>query len=122
MMAAPKTKGTAMDATRNCINKGEPCPATALFPIIISDIHIAAASGISATQPSAATFGRKMMSTPAKAISDANQVALLVRSFRKRALSKAVIIGVVNPIAVASAKGMRKIDEKKRMVAAATAA
>jgi hypothetical protein len=31
-------------------------------------------------------------------------------------------MGVVKPMAVASAKGMRKIEEKNRMVAAATAA
>jgi hypothetical protein len=36
-------------------------------------------------------------------------------------LKTAVIMGLVKPMAVASASGIRKIDEKKQMVAVATA-
>ena len=110
-----------MAALKNCINSGEPAVATARFPIITNAMLNAAANGMNATHPSSATLGRMMSKTPPKAIIDAIHLALLVRSLSSIALSTAVIIGLVKPIAVASANGIRNIEEKNNMVAAATA-
>jgi len=111
-----------MEAPGNGIGKGAPAVVTARFPIIITAILVAAPTGINATQPSSAMLGRRIISTPANAASEASQVLARVRSFRKIADNMAVIMGVVKPIAVASANGIKKIDEKNRIVAAATAA
>ena len=113
--------GTASDATKNCIKIDVPAPATARLPIIKSAIDIAAANGNKATQPNSATLGRMMRRTPPNAMNVAVHLVAFVRSCRKMALKTAVIIGLVKPIAVASAKGMTKIDKKKQMVAMATA-
>ena len=67
-----------------------------------------------------ATFGRMMSRTPPKATSVASHFVRLVASRRKIALKIAVIIGLVKPMAVASANGIRNIDEKKQIVANAT--
>lgn len=118
--AAQKMKGTASDATKNCISNGEPVPATARLPIIMNAMLIAAASGSNATQPSSITLGRMINNTPPKATKMAIHFVAWVRSCRNIALKIAVIMGLVKPMAVASANGMRKIDEKKQMVAVAT--
>ena len=81
----------------------------------------AAPKGRNAAQPSSATLGRMMRITPPKATNEAIQVAAFVRSLRMIAPSKAVIMGVVKLIAVASANGIRNIEEKKQIVAAETA-
>lgn len=118
--AALRMKGTASDATKNCMSNGEPVPATARLPIIMNAMLIAATSGSNATQPSSVTLGRMINSTPPKATKMATHFVAWIRSWRKIALKIAVIMGLVKPMAVASAKGIRKIDEKKQMVATAT--
>ena len=118
--AALKTKGIATDATRNCISNGEPAPATARLPIMTNAMLMAATSGSNATHPSSATLGRMISSTPPKASKMATHLVAWVRSCKKMALKIAVIMGLVNPMAVASAKGIRNMEQKKQIVANAT--
>ena len=120
-VAAIRMTGTATEATRNCMSNGVPAPATARLPIMTKAMLSAEASGNIAAQPSSATLGRMISNTPPKAMIVATHFVAFVRSRRKMELRIAVIIGLVKPIAVASASGIKNIDEKKQMVAVATA-
>ena len=80
------------------------------------DMEKAEISGKMATQPKAATLGRNMISTPAKAMIVAPQVRGGIFSFKNQPENNAVRIGLMNDIATASASGMMYIAEKKVIV------
>ena len=90
--------------------------------IISQLIPNAAPIGNKATAPSAVTLGRSTTSTPAKASRVASHVARVVRSPRTIGASNAVMTGLVNWIAVASASGITITPMKKQIVATDTAA